>query len=42
LRRAAGGHGFHMYNGVVGIMQEFSPVFTLEGKNNLIQDNSPF
>jgi hypothetical protein len=29
LRKAAGGHGFHMYNGVIGFMQENSPSFTL-------------
>ena len=30
-RRAAGGHGFHMYNGMVGAQHEISTCVTLEG-----------
>lgn len=27
-RRAAGGHGFHMYSGMVGLIHELSPSLT--------------
>ena len=30
-RRAAGGHGFHMYNGMIGAQHEISTCITLEG-----------
>jgi len=33
LRRAAGGHGFLMASGLPGVIQEFSPTPTYEGKN---------
>lgn len=29
VRRACGGHGFHMYSGIIGAQWEYSPVFTL-------------
>jgi hypothetical protein len=32
LRRAAGGHGFLMSSGLPGVIQEFSPSVTYEGK----------
>lgn len=32
LRRAAGGHGFLMASGLPGLIQEFSPTPTYEGK----------
>lgn len=32
LRRAAGGHGFLMASGLPGVIQEFSPTPTYEGK----------
>lgn len=32
LRRAAGGHGFLMYSGLPGLIQEFSPTPTYEGR----------
>jgi hypothetical protein len=31
LRRAAGGHGYSMYSGLPGILNEFVPNFTFEG-----------
>lgn len=31
LRRSAGGHGFLMYSGLPGLIQEFSPTPTYEG-----------
>jgi len=30
-RRSAGGHGFHMYSGMIGNQHEISPLYTLEG-----------
>lgn len=36
LRRAAGGHGFLMASGLPGVIQEFSPTPTYEGKIYLI------
>lgn len=38
-RRSAGGHGFHMYSGMVGAQHEISTCVTLEGISYLIQDN---
>lgn len=32
MRRAAGGHGFLMASGLPGVIQEFSPTPTYEGK----------
>jgi acyl-CoA oxidase len=32
LRRAAGGHGFLMASGLPGVIQEFAPTPTYEGK----------
>ena len=35
-RRAAGGHGFHLYNGMIGTQQEMGTCLTLEGTNDPI------
>ena len=32
VRRSAGGHGFHAYNGIIPIQLEATPLFTLEGE----------
>lgn len=42
LRRSAGGHGFHYYNGIIPTQIENTPVLTLEGSHRYIQDNTPF
>ena len=39
-RRACGGHGFHFYNGIVGVLQEYGTIFTLEGTHPTTQVNS--
>lgn len=35
-RRSAGGHGFHMYSGMVGAQHEMSTFVTLEGISSSI------
>lgn len=40
LRRSAGGHGFHMYNGMVVIQTESMPLFTLEGNSGDMQGST--
>jgi acyl-CoA oxidase len=40
-RRSAGGHGFHLYSGMIGVQQELSPIVTLEGTYPLIQASTP-
>ena len=41
-RRSAGGHGFHMYSGMIGNQHELSPLYTLEGNCFDTQVNSLF
>ncbi|EAR98581.2 peroxisomal acyl-CoA oxidase (macronuclear) [Tetrahymena thermophila SB210] len=35
-RLACGGHGFHHYSGIPGMIQEWKPMVTLEGENTVL------
>lgn len=40
-RRAAGGHGFHLYSGMIGTQHDISPAVTFEGTSETTQASTP-